>query len=95
MVDQRLGRAAHGFDRRDSSVRPHFQNQPFVVGDLTDSSTLNVVVYLPNWAEDGIQRQNTHGQTIDSVTLDRLDVSHTLFHVELDGEMGAVRVQGR
>ena len=62
MVDQDLGRLAHGFFGADRAIGPDFQDQLVVVGPLTDARPLHVEVDAAHRAEDRIHRQFANGQ---------------------------------
>ena len=58
MFYQCVGRFTNGVQGCDRAVGPQLQHQPFVVGDLTDSGTLDGVVHLADWIEYGVNGQN-------------------------------------
>ena len=90
MINQVFRSLLDRFNSFNRAVSPDFHHQAFVIGDLADPGALNVVVDFPHGAEHRVHRQDTDWWVRCSVGLDRRFVTHSLFNIELDGQMGII-----
>ena len=90
MVHQVLGSLLNSFNGPNGAVGPDFHHKTFVVGNLANPSTLDIVVDLPHRTEHCIDRQNTHGRVGYAVRLHRRLVTHALLDIKFNRKMGVI-----